>query len=86
MVECRYRLSAMLFILVGLENNGCQPQLSTLKIFDYLSTTTAQTAESIQKPFRVLYAGGLAKRKNTFLYEIGDHMSSYTLNLYGKKG
>ena len=67
-----------------LENNGCQPQLSTLKIFDYLSTTTAQTAESIQKPFRVLYAGGLAKRKNTFLYEIGDHMSSYTLNLYGK--
>jgi hypothetical protein len=67
-----------------LQQNGCKPQLSTLEIFDYLSTTKATPASNPQKPFSVLYAGGLAKRKNTFLYEIGDHMSSYTLNLYGK--
>ena len=67
-----------------LEQNGCKPQLSTLEIFDYLSTTKAKSTSNLQKPFSVLYAGGLAKRKNTFLYEIGEHMSSYTLNLYGK--
>lgn len=66
-----------------LEQNGCQPQLSTLEIFDYRSTTAA-TSRKMGKPFSVLYAGGLAKRKNTFLYEIGEHMSCYSLNLYGK--
>lgn len=66
-----------------IEQNGCKAHLATLGIFDYLSTTSANEDTIPSKPFSVLYAGVLAKRKNTFLYELGEYISSYKLNLYG---
>lgn len=67
-----------------LEDNGCKVPLGVLGIFDYLSETKATVQPAVQKPFTVLYAGGLDIRKNAFLYEVGDSIhSSYKFNLYG---
>ena len=66
-----------------LAQNGCKAALLTLGVFDYLSATSAREKELPAKPFEVLYAGALTKRKNTFLYEWGGHISSFNLNLYG---
>lgn len=66
-----------------LEERGCKPPIGELGIFDYLSDTRATTASTIEKPFSVVYAGALNPRKNTFLYEVGAHISSFQLCLYG---
>lgn len=67
-----------------LQEQGCKSKLGTLEIFDYLSTSVAAVPAEVQKPFRIVYAGGLHPRKNAFLYEIGAHVgSSYCFNLYG---
>lgn len=66
-----------------LEEHGCKSLLGTLEIFDYLSSTKAPVRE-VQKPFRVLYAGGLSLRKNAFLYEAGKYVGlSCRFSLYG---
>lgn len=65
-------------------NHGIKAQVGILEIFDYLSTTVAsQDNNRVSAPYSILYAGGLNPRKNTFLYEIGEHISSYRFNLYG---
>jgi hypothetical protein len=65
-------------------DNGCKAKLATLGIFDYLSPATP-SADAIDdsSPRRIVYAGGLSPRKNKFLYEIGKHLNSVHLNLYG---
>lgn len=63
-------------------NNGITAPLGILEIFDYLSKTKA-TRKETNPPYNILYAGGLNPRKNTFLYEIGEHIKSYGFNLYG---
>lgn len=67
-----------------LSDNGCKVKMGILGIFDYLSSTTAVDKNVIAKPFRVMYAGGLAMRKNAFLYDFGECIKSYSLDLYGK--
>lgn len=67
-----------------LVEHGSKSKLGTLEIFDYLSTSVAAISSKVEKPFRILYAGGLHPRKNAFLYEIGTYAgSSYRFNLYG---
>lgn len=66
-----------------LEDNGCKAKLGILGIFDYLSATQATPKPDVEKPYNVLYAGALNLRKNTFLYEVGDYIKSFSLNLYG---
>ena len=66
-----------------LSGNGCKVKMGILGIFDYLSSTVA-VDKVIEKPFRVMYAGGLAMRKNAFLYDFGECINSYGLDLYGK--
>lgn len=66
-----------------LEENGCKAKLGVLEIFDYLSETKASPKPNIKKPYSVLYAGALNLRKNTFLYEIGKYIHSFSFNLYG---
>lgn len=63
--------------------NGCKLPLGELEIFDYLSTTQASSRPVPLQPYRVVYAGALNPRKNTFLYEVGDYIHSYQFNLYG---
>lgn len=65
-----------------LSDNGCKVKMGILGIFDYLSSTAAAD-KAIEKPFRVMYAGGLAMRKNAFLYDYGECINSYGLDLYG---
>lgn len=64
-------------------DNGCRQKLGTLGIFDYLSDTVATPKAHPGTPYSVLYAGALNPRKNTFLYEVGGLITSYTINLYG---
>lgn len=66
-----------------LRQRGCKAELLTLEIFDYLSAQSSPAGKEAEKPFGVLYAGGLSKRKSTFLYEWGGHATSYKINLYG---
>lgn len=66
-----------------LENNGCKAKLGVLEIFDYLSETKASAKPDVKKPYSILYAGALNLRKNTFLYEVGKYIRSFSFNLYG---
>lgn len=63
--------------------NGCRLPIGTLEIFDYLSQTKATPRRNVRKPYEVLYAGALNPRKNTFLYQVGACIHSYSFNLYG---
>lgn len=54
-----------------------------LRIFDYLSESKATPKPNVKKPYSVLYAGALNVRKNTFLYEVGEYIHSFSFNLYG---
>lgn len=63
---------------------GCAVPIGELGIFDYLSDTKCPTHEGpIGRKYRVIYAGALNYRKNTFLYEIGEHVHSFDFVLYG---
>ena len=64
-------------------DNGCKVPLGVLEIFDYLSDTKAPSHVVPSQPYRVVYAGALNPRKNTFLYEVGNYCHSYQFNLYG---
>lgn len=66
-----------------LEDNGCKAKLGVLEIFDYLSETKPTPKSDVEKPYSVLYAGALNLRKNTFLYEVGEYIRSFSFNLYG---
>lgn len=70
-------------------DNGCKAQLSSLGIFDYVSKSPLPKNEIFssdkdgKKEYVVVYAGALAQRKNAFLYEWGDYISTYKVALYG---
>lgn len=53
-----------------------------LEIFDYLSENEAKNINATDK-FRVIYAGALNRRKNAFLYSMGDLINNYELHIYG---
>lgn len=62
---------------------GCQSPIGCLEIFDYLSAQPS-AIKTLQKSFSIVYAGGLNPRKNSFLYEMGEYIRNYTVNLYGQ--
>lgn len=64
-------------------DNGCQVEIGTLNIFDYLSLSPIQFPVAIKPPYKIFYAGGLNYRKNAFLYEAGNYIHSYLFYLYG---
>lgn len=66
-----------------LEEHHCKAKIGTLEIFDYLSESQAKPKASIKKPYSIIYAGTLNPRKNAFLYEVGEHIQSFHINLYG---
>lgn len=65
-----------------LENN-IKSKVGTLEIFDYLSTEKAKLKETSPLPYTVVYAGALNRKKNAFLYNLGEFIHSYRFNLYG---
>lgn len=54
----------------------------SLQIFDYLSEK-APADNTPHTPWRVVYAGNLARRKNEFLYNLATCMSKWEMDLYG---
>ena len=60
-----------------------------LEIFDYLNDKTPTQNNEITEPdpYNIVYAGGLAHKKNSFLYKIdqeNNNKKEYTIKLYGK--
>lgn len=73
---------AMLQFLV---EHGFKKPIVTLGIFDYLAPTPGNTpVKEANEPWQVVYAGGLAKRKNTFLYLLDEHIQGWHFNIHGK--
>lgn len=68
-----------------LETHGMKKPVDTLEIFDYLSSTEApmRTSQPDTAP-RIVYAGGLNRRKNAFIYGMGEHLGPCTVALYGR--
>ena len=68
-----------------LEEQRINCQLLCLEIFDYLSDAVARSETGDEGGYsRVVYAGGLARKKNAFLYSLEERMHSWTLDLYGR--
>lgn len=68
-----------------LVDNGFTKPIVTLGIFDYLAPTPGQTpVKTASDEWQVVYAGGLAKRKNTFLYLLDEHISGWHFNIHGR--
>lgn len=68
-----------------LETNGFRKPLLTLGIFDYKAPSEACTpVKKADEEWKVVYAGGLAKRKNTFLYLLDEHISGWHFYIHGK--
>lgn len=68
-----------------LVEHGFKKPIVTLGIFDYLAPTPGNTPiKEANEPWQVVYAGGLAKRKNTFLYLLDEHIQGWHFNIHGK--
>lgn len=68
-----------------LVEHGFKKPIVTLGIFDYLAPTPGNTpVKEANEPWQVVYAGGLAKRKNTFLYLLDEHIQGWHFNIHGK--
>ncbi len=81
--QCDYLIVHNTSMKKWLEEQGYKKPIGCLEIFDYLSPTEANNTQIPQTPYQIVYAGGLSPRKNNFLYELGDYMENYQLNLYG---
>lgn len=67
------------------ESQGFTKPIVTLEIFDYLAPTPGVTPTRGEgEGWQVVYAGGLAKRKNTFLYLLDEHIKGWHFNIHGK--
>lgn len=67
-----------------LANRGYTKPMLTLGIFDYLAPVPGKTPnKKDDEEWQVVYAGGLARRKNTFLYLLDQHISGWHFNIYG---
>lgn len=58
--------------------------LISLDIFDFLSNVKGSNKKEFCFTHTIVYAGQLAFRKNRFLYNWGNHIDNYTVNVYGK--
>lgn len=84
------RLSRTDFIIVHNEkmkehllHYGCQSLLYSLNIFDYLSQTQPSDYPTPHHPWSIVYAGGLGRWRNEFLYKLEPHIQNWILNIYG---
>lgn len=85
------RLSRTDFIIVHNEEmkkyllrHSCLSPLHCLGIFDYLSQTEPARYATPHRPWSVVYAGGLGRWRNEFLYKLDPHIRNWTLDIYGK--
>lgn len=62
---------------------GCKIPLYCLEIFDYLSPSDPREFVAIHKPWRVVVASGLARRRSGFLYDLDSYMQNWEFDIYG---
>jgi len=63
---------------------GYKNKLGVLGVFDYLSDSINSSNEKVpSSQYIVNYAGGLTRRKNSFLYEFSPYINTFTFELYG---
>lgn len=66
-----------------IQGHGYNGMLGVSKVWDYLSVPETSARPTPTKPYTVVYAGGLNRRKNPFLYEWGGAISTYRVRVYG---
>lgn len=64
-----------------LRSLGLKRPIGSLGCWDYLSDSIPKSSE--HDGVKIAYAGSINRRKNTFLYEWGDVIDGYTVELYG---
>jgi hypothetical protein len=89
-----YIIAANSHMKSWLEEQGCKCPIGTQEVWDYISSVPVglnqeQRAEASsafieKKGYRIIYAGALSPRKNSFLYQVGDKLHSTQIILYGK--
>lgn len=67
-----------------LQKQGLTVPVGCLEIFDYLSPEPTPERHQYVSRYKIVYAGALSPRKNKFLYEMGEFIKNYQINLYGK--
>ena len=85
------RLSKTDFLIVHnptmrqyLLDHGYKGGIHCLQIFDYLSPNQPADYASPHTPWRVVYAGNLARWRNEFLYKLDPILKGWQMDLYGK--
>lgn len=85
------RLSKTDFLIVHnptmrqyLLDHGYKGGIHCLQIFDYLSPNQPADYTSPHTPWKVVYAGNLARWRNEFLYHMEPVMKEWQMDLYGK--
>lgn len=68
-----------------LHTKGYKHPLGSLSLFDYRSHTIHQKQTTLTDCPRVIYAGALAERKNSFLRLMSQQAQNYQLVIYGNK-
>lgn len=69
---------------IWLKEHGCKIHMGNLNIFDYLSSSKPSNTYIPKESFiNIVYAGGLHKRKNAFIYNLYQVLAPCNLELYG---
>ncbi len=68
-----------------LSNHGFSNELGALGLFDYRSSSESPTDHTSFPCRRVVYAGALAMRKNSFILDMSSIIQSYQLHIYGNR-
>lgn len=67
-----------------LTEHGYKGGIHCLQIFDYLAPNEPADYAVPHTPWRVVYAGNLARWRNEFLYHMDSVMNGWQMDLYGK--
>lgn len=68
----------------GFVGNGTRRIIIPLHLFDFLSDSTSPERQKKWPMHQVVYAGQLSHQKNRFLYEYGNYIKGYAVNVYGR--
>lgn len=66
---------------VGYNKEGI---IEPLHVFDFLSASMSPDRKKTWPLHRIAYAGQLSRQKNSFLYDWGQYIEGYAVNVYGK--
>ncbi len=66
-----------------LAEHGCKLPLVNLDIFDYLSPNEPKTGHTAGAQPSIVFAGGISRRKSSFIYDLDSCLDGCCMNLYG---